>query len=196
MRWERIQEFWSDLVESSRRLDTERSPNRVEFDLRTWVEGGGCVIDVALFSDIGRRSFTGDVTSPDGTTQTVEFVAEKPGHFRGRLSRVTAGTYKATLRLGGRVGEGKSGTAEVLPEVAWEIDGSQFGEQPHRQPYLALLSELARRSGGVVDPSADELRALMRQESETTTYSRELLLAGLILLLFEFALRVIRARFA
>jgi len=196
MRWERIQEFWSDLVESSRRLDTERSPNRVEFDLRTWVEGGGCVIDVALFSDIGRRSFTGDVTSPDGTTQTVEFVAEKPGHFRGRLSRVTAGTYKATLRLGGRVGEGKSGTAEVLPEVAWEIDGSQFGEQPHRQPDLALLSELARRSGGVVDPSADELRALMRQESETTTYSRELLLAGLILLIFEFALRVVRARFA
>jgi uncharacterized membrane protein len=196
MRWERIQEFWSDLVESSRRLDTERSPNRVEFELRTWVEGGDCIIDVALFSDIGRRSFRGDVTYPDGSTQTVEFTAEKPGHFRGRLGRVSAGTYQARLRFVGTLDDAKPVATEVLPEVAWEIDGSQFGEQPHRQPDLALLSELARRSGGMVDPSADDLRPLMHQESEVTPYSHELVLVALILLLLEFMLRIIRVRYS
>lgn len=190
MRWERIQEFWSDLVESSRRLDTERSPNRVEFDLRTWVEGGESVLDVALFSDIGRRSFSADVTYPDGSTQTVEFSGEKPGHFRGRIGRVIAGTYKARLRLGEKY-NGAEGVV-VLPEVAWEVDGSQFGEQPHRKPNLALLNELAHRSGGILDPTADHLRALARKEVETTSYGREFLIAALCLLLLEFLLRVAR----
>jgi hypothetical protein len=96
----------------------------------------------------------------------------------------------------GTLDDAKPVATEVLPEVAWEIDGSQFGEQPHRQPDLALLSELARRSGGMVDPSADDLRPLMHQESEVTPYSHELVLVALILLLLEFMLRIIRVRYS
>ncbi len=190
MRWERIQEFWSDLVDSSRRLDTERLSNRVEFHLRTWVEGSESVIDVALFSDIGRRSFSADVTYPDGRTQTVEFVAEKPGHFTGRLGRITAGTYKARLRLG----QSQDGPEAIsaMPEVAWEVDSSQFGEQPHRRPNLTLLAELARRSGGILDPTADRLQALAQKESEITSHSRKFIITALCLLLLEFLLRVVR----
>jgi uncharacterized membrane protein len=191
IRWERIQEFWSEIIESSRRADSNSNHKRIEFDLRTWVEGGTCVVDVALFSDIGRRSFYGEVTTPDGSTQSVEFVAEKPGHYRGRLARITAGTYRARLKLGADVAKDKPGVNDTqLPEVAWEIDGAQFGEQPHRRPDIGFLSDLAESSGGVVDPEVRDLRTLMRQDRDTTSHSQELLLAALIVFLLEFLIRI------
>jgi Ca-activated chloride channel family protein len=195
MRWERIQEFWSDLIDSSRRRDTERAPNRVEFDLRTWVESSDVILDLALFAEIGRQTIHGDVTRPDGTTSVVEFTAEKPGHYRARLPRATAGTFRAKIGLGGPSVDTKKAGSQELPEVAWEVDGSQFGERPHRSPDLALLSEVARMTGGVVDPNPADLQAHMQQESEKKPYVHELLSLALGLLLLEFALRMFRGRF-
>lgn len=194
MRWERIQEFWSDIVDASRRRDTESMPARVEFDLRAWVEASEVVVDVALFADIGRQTIRGDVTRPDGTKASVEFVAEKPGHFTARLANATAGTYRATVTLGSTPRSGSKKVSQELPEVAWEIDASQFGERPHRQPDRALLGVIARATGGVVDPTSEDLRALMRQEGDKRFYTHELLVAALGLLVLELLLRVVRAR--
>jgi Ca-activated chloride channel family protein len=194
IRWERIQEFWSDLVEASRRRDSESAPARVEFDLRSWVAGGEVVIDLALFADVGRRTIRGQVTRPDGGTSSVEFVAEKPGHFMARLGQAAAGTYRAKISLT-TADEGQKGQgAQELPEVAWEIDGAQFGEQPHRKPALQVLGELARASGGVVDPAADDLRPLMQRETEKRLYTHELLVVALGLFLLELLLRMVQGR--
>lgn len=195
MRWERIQEFWSDLVEASRRRDTEHVPARVEFDLRTWVEASDVVIDLALFAELGRRAVTAEVTRPDGSTSTVQFSAEKPGHYRARLPHATAGTYKASVSLGAVSGDSTKTREQELPEVAWELDGSQFGERPHRSPDLVLLSDIARQTGGIVDPKPTDLQALMQQESDKKRYIHELLALALGLLLLEFLLRVLRERF-
>jgi len=199
IRWERIQEFWSDLVEASRRRDNKRVPKRIEFDLRTWVEGGDVVIDLALFADLGRQTIHGEVTRPDGTRTGVDFVSEKPGHFKARLDRAAAGTYKAIIRLGSGGDGGSSDRDNLqrgaeLPEVAWDIDGAQFGERPHRTPDLELLRDLARKTGGAVDPEANDLRALMQQESETKRYSHELLVLALGLFALELMLRLFLAR--
>lgn len=194
MRWERIQEFWSDIVEASRRRDVESVPARVDFDLRTWVEASNVVIDLALFAEIGRRTIVGEVTRPDGATSKVEFTAEKPGHYRARLPHATAGTYRANVSLGVASGDARTTRTQELPEVGWEIDGSQFGEQPHRNPDLALLSDIARQTGGTVDPTPADLQALMQQESDKKLYAHELLALALGLLLLELLLRVARER--
>ena len=78
--------------------------------------------------------------------------------------------------------------------MAWEIDGAQFGEQPHRKPALQLLSDLARASGGKVDPDSDDLRPLMQRESEKRLYTHELLVVALGLFLLELLLRMVQGR--
>jgi hypothetical protein len=174
MRWERIHEFWSDIVAAARGRDVERAPSRIDFDLRTWVEGSDLVIDLALFAEIGRRTIEGVVQKPDGTKATVEFLADKPGHFRGRLAQPTAGTYKAEIRLGASV-SGDTQVAE-LPEVAWELDGGDFGERPHRAPL-------------------EDLKPFLHQEQDKKNYAHELLILSLVLLLVEFLVRVVRGSY-
>lgn len=193
MRWERIHEFWSDIVAAARGRDVERAPSRIDFDLRTWVEGSDLVIDLALFAEIGRRTIEGVVQKPDGTNAAVEFLADKPGHFRGRLAQPTAGTYKAEIRLGASV-SGDTQVAE-LPEVAWELDGGDFGERPHRAPDFVLLNEIAQQSGGVIDPKLEDLKPFLHQEQDKKNYAHELLILSLVLLLVEFLVRVVGGRY-
>jgi uncharacterized membrane protein len=191
MRWERIQEFWSDIVEASRRGDSESAPARIEFDLRTWVESGDIIVDLALFSEVGRRTIRGEVTQPDGTKVAADFTAEKPGHFRAQIAGAKAGTYRAKITIGS-TGANDPARIGELPEVAWEIDGSQFGERPHRKPNIALLNDIATATGGIVDPIPDDLRGFMLQEGERKLYAHELLVIALMLFLLELVLRVVQ----
>ncbi len=192
MRWERIHEFWSDLVAAARGRDLERAPARIDFDLRTWVEGSDLVIDLALFAEIGSRAIQGVVLKPDGSKVTVDFVADKPGHFMGRLTRATAGTYRANISLAsGSALDNQGLNSKQLPEVAWEIDGADFGERPHRTPDFSLLNDIAQQSGGLVDPKPDDLVAFLHQEQDKKSYAHEFLLISLSLILLEFFLRVL-----
>jgi hypothetical protein len=122
----------------------------------------------------------------------VDFVADKPGHFMGRLTRATAGTYRANISLAsGSALDNQGLNSKQLPEVAWEIDGADFGERPHRTPDFSLLNDIAQQSGGLVDPKPDDLVAFLHQEQDKKSYAHEFLLISLSLILLEFFLRVL-----
>jgi uncharacterized membrane protein len=152
VRWERVQQFWSDLVESSHRRDAGKASEATEFDLRSWVEGGEVLVDLSVFADLGDRSVRGEVVKPDGERLKVDFVGDKPGHYIGRIQGALAGAYRGRIVL--EASEASAvGVAErriELPEVGWELDGGLFGERPHREADYVLLSDLARRTGGRV----------------------------------------------
>lgn len=193
IRWERGQEFFSDLVESARRRDNDKSPANLEFDLRSWVEGGDAVIDLAVFADLGQRRVSAEVTRPDGINERVDFIPDKPGHYRARISNARAGTYRATARIEAAGGKGNQ-SGDELPQVAWDLDGSQFGERPHREPNLSLLSEIARVSGGRVNPTRDQLKPFIKGETERRYHTHNFLVWALVLFLAELVLRVVLRR--
>jgi uncharacterized membrane protein len=190
IRWERGQEFFSDLVEASRRKDNINSTSNLEFDLRSWVEGGEVVIDLTIFADLGRRQLVAKVATPSGVVERVVFTQERAGHYRARLSKAQAGTYRAAVRIEASA-EGSAKKADELPEVAWDIDGAEFGEKPHREPNTALLSEIAKLSGGAVEPNRDQLRDLARGERIKTFFVHEFLVLALSLFLLEVVVRVL-----
>lgn len=189
MQWERIQQFWSELVDSSQRRDVQQAARRIEFDLRTWVEGTDVVMDLALFSDKHPRTIFGEVIKPDGLSSSVEFLAQKPGHFRARVANAVAGTYRANLRLGDNNSSTK-GRNNEFPEVAWDLDTKEFGERPHRSPDMRVLDMLAHSTGGVVNPSSEDLRKFILSRREQESLAHEYLVIALALFMVELAIRI------
>ncbi len=183
MRWERIQEFWSDLIESSRKKRAAKEID-IPFELRSWVEGDEAIIDLSLFEEFGGGEVKAKIVSPTGDATTVSFSEIKRGHFQARLPQATAGTYRATLVLG----------EATLPEVAWNLSGELFGERSYRKPNLSLLSELASASGGKLDPSSEDLKPLLKQTSDMEPLGRLFLMFALVTMLAEIALRALKPK--
>jgi Ca-activated chloride channel family protein len=180
MRWDRIQEFWADIIESAQKRQERRSSSRMQFDLRSWTEGGDVVIDLSIFDEHSSRNVKAEVTTPQGERVQVSFTQVSTGHFQARVANATAGTYRADIRVGN----------EVLPPVAWELAAELFGERTHRNPNIALLSEISAATAGAIDPTAQSLSSNMRQESSRTLFSKQLIVAALLLVLLELAMRV------
>lgn len=192
VRWERARQFWSDLVESSHRRDSGAVSEASEFDLRSWVDGGEVLVDLSVFADLGDRSVRGEVVKPDGERVSVDFVADKPGHYLGRIQGALAGAYRGRIVvLGAAEGVGSNIGRIELPEVGWELDGVQFGERPHREVEYGLLSDLARITGGRVlttggQDSDGALRVLDRSlvtRGQGVGYQHLLLVLGLVVFL-------------
>lgn len=184
MRWDRIQEFWSEILESAQARQERSRTSNLQFDLRSWVDGGEVVVDLSVFEELPSRELRGTVTTPRGDRVDIDLVQIKPGNYQARIPDATAGTYRAEIKV----------ADANLPPVAWDLPGEAFGERPHRLPNTALLSEIAGRTGGILDPSPDTLRPLMKQESTRTSYSHLLLVAALGVFFLELMLRLRRVR--
>lgn len=183
MRWDRIQEFWSDVIETAQ-PKTLNAETNIAFDVRSWVEGGEVVVDLSLFDDIGQKPVRGTITTPREDQRELELSFVTPGHYQARLHDAMAGTYKAKIAIG----DGH------LPEVAWTLSGELFGERPHRRPNTKLLTNIATTSGGKVDPAAEDLRPLLRQLSDMRDFTRIFLAIALGLFFLEVALRGVRLK--
>ncbi len=183
MRWDQVRTFWSNLIDSARPKKMGKE-SAIPFDIRSWVEGGDVVIDLSLFEDIGSSNVTASIITPGGTTRTATFAPIRRGHYQARIDRAMAGTYRTTISI----------DDAKLPEVAWTLAGELFGEVPHRKPNVALLSELATRSGGILDPEAHDIRPFMKQLATQRMYAHDLLMLALIFLLVEVSIRALPRR--
>jgi uncharacterized membrane protein len=183
LRWDQIRTFWSDLVDSARPKKIGKE-SAIPFDIRSWVEGGEVVIDLTLFEDIGSSSVSAKIITPGGATRSVSFTPVRRGHYQARLDRAMAGTYRTTVSI----------DDASLPEVAWTLSGELFGEVSHRKPNISLLSEIALRTGGVMDPAANDIRPYLKQIATRRLYSHELLVLALLFLFLEVGIRALPRR--
>lgn len=183
MRWDQIRAFWSNLIDSARPKKIGKE-SAIPFDIRSWVEGGDVVIDLSLFEDIGASGVTASIITPGGATRVATFTPIAKGHYQARLDRAMAGTYRATVSI----------DDAKLPEVAWTLSGELFGEVSHRKPNLPLLSELAARTGGVIDPTADDIRPFLKQVATRRLYTDDLLFVALLLFFVEVGIRALPRR--
>jgi uncharacterized membrane protein len=155
IRWESINEFWSDLVESVI-PKAGKARSNVDFELRSWVDGADNVIDLSLFQDVGDAPISAAVTTPNGTTIPLSFSKLSSGHYQARVSQPAPGTYKANISL----------LEASLPEVAWEVSADSVGERPHPTPNRELLEKIASLTGGKVDPLASDLMVLKEKGAQ------------------------------
>jgi uncharacterized membrane protein len=184
MRWDRVYDFWSDLIESARRAPPGKPHSKLPFDLRTWVEGSDVIFDLSIFEEINSARVSSEVTTPSGEKIGVDLDQISAGHYRGRIPRAMAGTYRAAITVG----------IEALPPVAWDIDGGVFGERPHRIVELSVLGDIAKRSGGIMDPKPSDLTPLLEREVDRVSYVRQLLALALAAAMFELIARAFYRR--
>ena len=169
--WRSINEFWSDIVEST--IATKgKARSNVDFELRSWVEGAEVVVDLSLFDDIGGAPLGGSLILPSKDTTQLSFAPVSPGHYQARVPKAAPGKYAATVSIGDA----------LLPEVAWEISDETFTERPHFKPNIPLLQQIASRSGGILNPDKDALKRYL--EMATTKKDLSRLFASLALALF------------
>jgi uncharacterized membrane protein len=121
------------------------------------------------------------IRQPDGkyTEHILERVSEN--RYEARIQLQEAGVTLGTLRLA-------DGRFENLPPIVLPYS-PEFERQEDPQAGERQLRELARMTGGEVAPAAHTLFRGERQAKAFRVISRELMLAALLLLLFEIAAR-------
>ncbi|MFO0416428.1 MAG: hypothetical protein ACK5Y6_03995, partial [Pseudomonadota bacterium] len=75
-----------------------------------------------------------------------------------------------------------------------DIDGGVFGERPHRIVELSVLGDIAKRSGGIMDPKPSDLTPLLEREVDRVSYVRQLLALALAAAMFELIARAFYRR--
>jgi uncharacterized membrane protein len=178
MQWRSINEFWSDIVESTI-AQSGGARSNVDFELRSWVEGGEVVVDLALFDDIGGASLGGEITRPSQEKAPLSFSAVSPGHYQARAPKAAPGKYIATVSIG----------KATLPDVAWEISDETFSERPHFKPNMPLLQQIASRSGGLVNPDKEALTKYLQMATAKRDLSRAYASLALLLFILELLVR-------
>lgn len=136
-------------------------------------------MELVLFDDPGPLPITARITTPIGEQVSIPLSLQSIGRYRGSLLRPSAGTYRAIFSVG----------KDPLPEVAWYVSGEMFGEAHHPKPQMTILSQIANRTGGSVNPPTEILRRALTLKQETRDYSLLLFACALMLFALEVAVR-------
>lgn len=178
IQWGSINEFWSDVVEST--LSGSGKPrSNLEFDLRTWLEGGEVVVDLSIFEETQGAPISASITQPNGESLVLPFSTLNTGHYQARIPKAAPGTYKAEISVG----------EAALPEIAWDVSKELFTEQPHFKPNMPLLQQIADRSGGMVNPQVDDIKKRLKLQSSQKDLSQLCLNLALLFFVAELLFR-------
>ncbi len=183
IQWESINEFWSDIVESTI-PHSGKAKASIDFDVRTWVDGSDLVLDLSLFDDVGNASITASVSSPLGKERTLSFVKISEGHYQARLSEPAPGTYKGTIAI----------DKSSLPEIGWEVAPDTIGERQHEEPNRELLERIAALTGGLVNPLPQQILVTNTTERGGHNLMHLFALLALAFLFIEILIREFHGR--
>ncbi|MCO6429418.1 MAG: VWA domain-containing protein [Deltaproteobacteria bacterium] len=176
--WTKLQEFVTDLIDSLRPEETMQG-QKIPFTLSYYFEKGRLHLDLALFALPDAGGVSAEILKPDGTKETVEFKSEARGRYLASVDNPLPGKYEVRAA---------AGTSPLTP-VAFDLPGDLFGERKGQGLNLPFLEQLAGRSGGKVNPSADELKLHTYKQTERQDLGVYFIVAALALLLIEILYR-------
>lgn len=185
MSWPKVQIFWSQLVEAMRGESDEQAAN-IKFDLRYFIEGGRLIIDTTLFTESSVKNVLGALTRPDGTVSELALTETAKGRFAVAVDDPVPGKYEMTVRVDGR----------ALTPVAFALSGELFGEKRGQGVAIGELHRIASMSGGLVNPSPEQISGAGRETVSQSPVTPWLLLAVACLLLGNVLYREMTARHA
>lgn len=176
--WAGFHPFWKQILESIKNRSATKA-GEIDFDLRYSVEGQKIRFDLSVFDDKlateAPPKITGKVTEPGGEKTTLQFLPERKGRFAGVLEHGRPGDYKLEIEYG----------AVQLPPIAITLGGDSFGEHPGKGINHQLLSELARTSGGLVNPDRTQVATTQQMKESAETLFPPLVAIALLLILIE-----------
>jgi Ca-activated chloride channel family protein len=179
VRWKEWSRLWSDLVGWLAPEDRTTAP-RFAMEYR----GGALEIDYSRFDEDPPGAVSAKISSPDGRTAEIPFERIAPGHYRGSFATSVPGDYRVDVRTA-------RGSVTESP-LGYTVPTSATVERPRHEPNWALLDEIARVTGGEVNPTPD--RILPAPIPERTEPLAPLLLAAAIaIFLLELIVRRLRA---
>ena len=101
------------------------------------------------------------------------------GRYQIRLEDPEAGAYTVRTQYG----------ATALQPVKFAVDGAALGERPEASYNRPLLERIASVTGGVLNPTPDDLRALPSVVNEKVDLISPLMILAALCLLLEILLR-------
>lgn len=176
--WERFYSFWSDVVESLR-PKTGGGAEAIKFDLRYKVDKGVLKLDLSIFTPETVGVLVANLKKPQGDETEISFRQDSPGHYLAEIPDVIAGQYEFKSSIGKR----------ALTPISFILPGDLFGEKQGRGTNMQLLEQLALQTGGIVNPSKEEI--LAKAEPKKTQFKLAPLIIALaaVLLLLEILIR-------
>ncbi|MCB0347148.1 MAG: hypothetical protein KDD66_18655, partial [Bdellovibrionales bacterium] len=116
-----------------------------------------------------------DVIEPGGEKRTVAFETVAAGRFHASLSEGRPGDYKLNILYG----------KAKLPPLALTISGDAFGERPGQGIHAQTLSDTAFLSGGMINPSPEQVEGLSRKIEKTEHLFIPLVVLAFLMVLLE-----------
>ena len=182
LRWKEWSRLWGDLVGW---LAPEGRGAQPRFALA--YRDGALEINYSRFDQDPAGAVSAKISSPDGRTEELPLERVAPGHYRGSFATRVAGDYRIDIRAA-------RGSATESP-LGYTIPKSATAERPRREPNWQLLEEIARSTGGEVNPPLDRIKPAPTPE-EKVPLAPFLLPAAMGVFLLELVMRRLRGEAA
>ena len=179
VRWKEWSRLWSDLVGWLVPRDRATQPR-----FAVAYRDGALEIDYSRFDEDPAGAVTARILPPGERPQELPLQRVAAGHYRGRFATRAPGDYRIELR-------GARGPVTEAP-LGFTIPRSIVVEGPRREPDWTLLQEIARRTGGAVNPDLSRIPPAPAPAAGTPL-APSLLAAAMLLFLLELILRRLRA---
>ncbi len=182
LRWPQIGNFWDDIFKKLKGTQ-DSTTDDIKFDIRYHVQGSRIFFELFIYEkELGQiRSGAAELRSKNSEKkQSFTFERKEAGRFEGSLPIDQAGDYILSTIF----------DTTPLPPLGISVSASELGEIRGQGVDITFLNRLARTTGGVVNPSAEDLST--RESKEIVipkTYSLPFVILTLILLLVEVILR-------
>lgn len=179
VRWQEWSRLWSDVV---RWLAPEERGVQARFAVA--YRDGALEIDFSRFDEDPPGAVTARVSRPQGGTQEIPLERAAPGHYHGSFATRAAGDYRIDIRTA-------RGSVTESP-LGYTIAESATIEKPRREPNWQLLEEIARTTGGEVNPRPGHVKPAPAPEKRIPL-APFLLPAAMAIFLLELVVRKLRA---
>lgn len=181
VQWELLERFWGKVFDWLRPVKEKESlpPHEVRINL----QGAQPVLELYLYAAVDgnslfRYSFRGHGSRGEGTLMRVA-----PGHYQTELPLSARGDYRIELF------EERQGQTIAYPPLGYSLSFNPKSEIPRDRFNIALLAQIARSTGGAINPEGDE-KPGSREVTRTSIALRPpLIFLVLILFLSEVILR-------
>jgi len=145
---------------------------------------GAIEVDYSRFDQDPGGALTAKISGPAGLAAEAPFSRLAVGHYRARFEARGAGDYKIEL---------KSARGAITEQpLGYTVPRAEAAERPRREPNWTLLEEIARRTGGAVNPDVSRVPPAPAGETEHPL-APWMLGAGMLVFLLELILRRVRS---
>ena len=182
LRWPRFARFWGQVIETLKKTTTEKETD-VDIDLRHSIVQQGVMLDLSVFDkklvDGQTPQITAKVTEPGGELTQVIFLPTSPGRFAARIERARPGDYTMDILYNG----------VKFPPLAITASGEAFGEKRGAGIDVQNLSNIAFESGGIINPSPEQVSKVTRIRAEKHHLFLPLIILAFALIILEAIIR-------